>query len=248
MSADTAAIPLPDAARMTGTTCESASRRGPRSVNADALATATDPTTGQTAFVVADGIGDHLLAARASRTAALVAARVGARRGARAGIMAAQRELVRQFPQPEADTVLVVAVLPAADRPDGPCDIAWVGDCRAYRWNGRMLHLITTDHTLAEFFRARGNEPTPRMEHIVTTSVRTVRPADMGHAKTGSAVGRLLLSTDGMHKSLDITTIKTVLADSPTPGHAVETMVDTAYANGGRDNATALVADRVLLG
>src|SRR3954471_6425260 len=101
MSADTTAIPLPDVVRMTGTTCESVSKRGPRTVNADAMATATDPTTGQTAFVVADGIGDHLLAARASRAAALTAARVGARRGARAGILAAQRELHRQFPQPE---------------------------------------------------------------------------------------------------------------------------------------------------
>ncbi|MEU7143747.1 serine/threonine protein phosphatase [Nocardia sp. NPDC046473] len=235
--------PDPEVVRLTGTTWESLSRRGSRSLNADAAAAVTDPGTGRTAFVVADGIGDHLAAARASRTAAEVAARVGARTGARAGILAAQAELLRQFPQSEADSVLVVAVLPSAGRPDGPGDIAWVGDCRAYRWNGRVLHQITTDHTVAEYWRARGLGPPPRLDHIVFTSARTVRPADIGTATTGSSTGRLLLSTDGVHKRLDMASIKAILAEEKSPAIAVDTLVDGALRAGGTDNTTALVAD-----
>ncbi|WP_378729808.1 PP2C family protein-serine/threonine phosphatase [Nocardia brasiliensis] len=238
--------PDPDLVRLTGATWESVSRRGSRSLNADAAAAVTDSVTGHTAFVVADGVGDHLSAVRAARTAAAVAAVFGARGGASAGILAAQRELLRQFAQSAADSVLVVAVLPTADGPDAPCDIAWVGDCRAYRWNGRVLHQITTDHTVAEFWLARGHCPPPRLNHLVTTSVRTVRAADIGRATTGSSTGRLLLSTDGVHKRLDIAAIKTVLAAEESPATVAETLVDNALRTGGTDNATALVADRRL--
>lgn len=239
-TAPTIALRQPEV-RLTGASGASASRRGPRSINADAVACATDPATGCSAFVVADGVGDQLLAARAARTAATVSAHVGAHSGAHAGILAAQQELLREFAESGADSVLVVAVLPGDG---GPWDIAWVGDCRAYRWNGRVLHQITTDHTVAEYLRAQGHQPAPRMSHLVTTSVRTARPETIGRAATGVSSGRLLLSTDGVHKRLGIAVVKSVLATAATPELAANTLVDTAIRDGGTDNSTALVVDR----
>ncbi|MFI5775701.1 PP2C family protein-serine/threonine phosphatase [Nocardia sp. NPDC051570] len=243
-NAVTTAITRRELSRLVGVEADSVSRRGGRSINADAVATHTDPVVGRTAFVVADGIGDHLLAARAARSAAAVAAEVGTRRGAVAAILAARDELHRQFPEPAADTVLAVAVIPAADQPDGPCDIAWVGDCRAYRWNGRVLHQITTDHTVAELLRAHGREPQPRMSHLVTTSVRTVAPEAVGHFITGSSHGRLLLCTDGVHKRLEIASIKEFLATTLPAAPTADALVDMALRTGGTDNTTALVVDR----
>ncbi|WP_327141746.1 PP2C family protein-serine/threonine phosphatase [Nocardia sp. NBC_01327] len=219
------------------------SRLGLRNINADAVATVTDRQTGRAAFVVADGVGDHLAAARAARIVARVAARVAVTQGARAGILAAQAELLRELPEAAADSVLVVAVLPADGQPDGPCDIAWVGDCRAYRWNGRVLHLLTTDHTVAEYFRARGHVPMPGMGHLVTTSARTVRPEDIGHAATGTSTGRLLLCSDGVGKRLEMADIKSLLAEDGSASHAATALVQTALDGGGRDNTTALVVD-----
>ncbi|WP_373862802.1 PP2C family protein-serine/threonine phosphatase, partial [Nocardia amamiensis] len=155
----------------------------------------------------------------------------------------AQCELREAVPEPSADSVLVVAVLPATNRPEGPCEVAWVGDCRAYRWNGRVLHQITTDHTVEELCRARGVVPSPRMGHLVTTSVRTVRPDEIGYAVTGTSTGRLLLSTDGVHKQLGIATIKALLAAGGTIETVASTLVDTALRAGGTDNTTALVVD-----
>jgi protein phosphatase len=223
-----------------GVSGASVSRRGPRALNADAASSWTDASTGHSAFVVADGVGDHLLAARAARTVAEVAAQAGARSGARAGVLAAQAELLRQFPEKHADAVLVVAVLPVGG---GPCDVAWVGDCRAYRWNGRVLHQITTDHTAAQYFRARGMRPAPRLEHIVVTSARTVAPEAIGHGMTGSSEGRLLLSTDGVHKRLNLLAVKDLLAGCATAAIAAEALVGSALRAGGTDNATALVVD-----
>lgn len=219
------------------------SRVGRRTINADAVATFTDERLGRTAFVVADGVGDHLAAARAARLVARTASRVAVTQDARAGLLAAQQELLRELPEAAADSVLVVAVLPADGRPDRPCDIAWVGDCRAYRWNGRVLQQITTDHTVAEYFRARGHEPMPGMGHLVTTSARTVKPGDVGEAATGSSAGRLLLCSDGVGKLLDMVAIKSILAEGNSARGAAEALVGAALASGGRDNTTALVVD-----
>lgn len=239
-SAVTAAFSRRELIRVPGISGASVSRRGPRSLNADAAASWTDRAAARTAFVVADGIGDHLPAARAARLVAATAARAGAHFGAKAGILAAQEELLRQLPEREADSVLVVAV---GSTLGGRWDIAWVGDCRAYRWNGRVLHQITTDHTVAEYFRALGRPAAPRMSHLVTTSARTTSAADIGQAETGASEGRLLLSTDGVHKSLGMSAIKELLARTATPGVAADALVEGARSAGSTDNATALVVD-----
>ncbi|WP_084477731.1 PP2C family protein-serine/threonine phosphatase [Nocardia jejuensis] len=236
-------VPSGDAPRLGAVAGSAVSRVGSRTLNADAVATLTDERLGRSVFVVADGVGDHLGAARAARIVARTAARVAVAEGAYAGILAAQRELLRQLPDSSADSVLVVAVLPASGQPDGPCDIAWVGDCRAYRWNGRVLHQITTDHTVAEYFRARGQEPMPGMGHLVTTSARTTRPGEIGQASTGSSAGRLLLCTDGVGKRLDLGEVKAILAAGITASDAATALVDAALDGGGRDNTTALVVD-----
>lgn len=242
---DTAgASAIPPTASSAAITAASATRRGGRSLNADAVASHAEPGSGRIAFAVADGIGDQLLAARAARAIAAVAAREAAVHGAHAGILAAQRDLLREFPQPEADAVVVVAVLPDSGQPDDQIDIAWVGDCRAYRWNGRILHQITTDHTVAEYLTSRGLAPTARMSHLVTTSVRTVATDAIGHALTGRARGRLLLCSDGVHKPLEMAALKLLLATGESLSGTANDLVDNALQAGGRDNATAFVIER----
>lgn len=210
------------------------SERGPRTVNADA--TAVHTANGRTAFVVADGVGDDESAIRAADTAARAAARTAAVDGPVAGILAAQRAIADQ----DGDCVLVIAV------PDGMrCDIAWVGDCRAYHSNGRVLQQITVDHTVAEHYRARNAEVEPRMEHVVTTSVQTVTADRIGTSSTGMAAGRLVLCSDGVHRSLSATDIRAAM-DKPYGAQRVaERLVKTALRNGATDNVTALVVDHV---
>ncbi|RBM16616.1 serine/threonine protein phosphatase [Prauserella sp. PE36] len=229
------------------TRSDAASDRGPRDINADAVATHTDEASGRMAFVVADGVGDHLLAARAARLAASTTAAEAVHHGAVGGLLRAQRELLAQFEQPNADAVLVVAVFPPVGTDEETVDIAWVGDCRAYRWNGRVLHQITVDHTLAEFWRRSGVEPSPRLEHMVTDSVRTAKAEDIGRARVGAGPGRLVLSSDGVHKLLDLVQLKGILADGVQAGDTASALVTAARTFGSRDNATAIVVDRLLL-
>ncbi|MDQ0376448.1 PP2C family protein-serine/threonine phosphatase [Amycolatopsis thermophila] len=209
-----------------------ATTRGPRAVNADATAAYTDPSTGEVVFALADGIGDARSAARAARIAVSTAVQVPASQGPGAALAAAQRA-VRADPG-GGDCVLVVA-----SPFDGGYRVAWVGDARAYSWDGASLRQLTRDHTLAQYFRDRGQVPTVRMEHLVTTSVRTARPEEFGDAETVGPAG-LLLTSDGVHKALTRAAMAELLR---VPSNGAQALVDAALAAGGQDNATALMAE-----
>ncbi|KAA9153617.1 serine/threonine protein phosphatase [Amycolatopsis acidicola] len=213
-------------------TWHTASAQGPRLVNADAVGAYADPATQQVVFALADGVGDDQFAARAARLAAAAAVRTPAAEGPIAALLAAQRAL-RADPT-AGDCVLVVA-LPFAEG----YRIGWVGDVRAYAWTGSTLRQLTKDHTLAEYFRDRGEEVVPRMEHIVTTSVRTAEATAFGRAEVHGAAG-LLLTSDGVHKNLSPAAMAELLRH---PANAAQSLVDSALAAGGTDNATAMLVE-----
>ncbi|SFK32254.1 protein phosphatase [Amycolatopsis sacchari] len=208
-----------------------ASVRGPRTVNADAVAAGTDPATGFAVFALADGVGDAEDAAHAARIAVAAATRSPLSSGPAAALLAA-RDAVRA--RDAGDCVLVVAQ--AGER---GYRIAWVGDVRAYAWDGTRLRQLTHDHTLAQYFRDRGQVPTPRMEHLVTTSVRTAGEAEYGHAELTGPAG-LLLTSDGVHKTLDLATMAELLRQ---PANSAPALTAAALAAGGTDNATALFVE-----
>jgi protein phosphatase len=202
----------------TGLTVTHASERGPRTHNADAYA------TGRRTFVVADGVGDSVAAGEAAHAAAQAAALLT---DPVAAILAARDALQVH----SGDAVIVVAVA----RPHGGFDVAWAGDARAYASAGENLVQLTTDQTVAEYFRARGVVPQPRLEHVVTNTVRHATPENIGRAATRAS--RLLLASDGVHGPLGHGGIEAIMA-----GHAsAERLVRAALYAGGTDNATALV-------
>jgi serine/threonine protein phosphatase PrpC len=206
---------------------DTASRQGGRRFNADAVGASKD-ATGRVVFALADGIGDDMWAGEAARVASDVAVRTSSLAGPVEAVLAAQRAV--QALNTGADCVLVVAM---GDQ------IAWVGDVRAYGWDGEQLVQLTTDQTVAEYFRARDAIPSPRMEHVVTNSLRTTRPDQIGHV-TARNCTTILLSSDGVHKTVAPQTIEAILAESETTTHnQVSTLVDTAMVLGGQDNATA---------
>lgn len=211
---------------LTNVTWHSASARGPRSVNADAAGSFGEPAV----FAVADGVGDSPAAARAARIAVSAAVLVSA--GPAEALLAAQGA-VRGDPS-AGDCVLVVAV-PAGDG----YRIGWVGDVRAYAWDGSSLRQLTHDHTLAQYFRDRGMDASPQMEHMVTTSVRTAGAAELGFTEIRRPAG-LLLTSDGVHKRLPQAKMAELLRQ---PRNSAQSLVDAALAAGGTDNATALLVE-----
>ncbi|WP_410585428.1 PP2C family protein-serine/threonine phosphatase [Amycolatopsis sp. lyj-108] len=229
-----------------------ASRISSRRHQADATAVHVSLNSEDHAWVVADGIGDHPLAADAAAWAAATAARVAARHGAVAGLLSAADALPGL---PDEDTVMVVASpLPSTD--GAGWDVAWVGDCRAYEYRAETDQCVqlTVDHTrgqklrtaLAASYQGRPDEleaVARRSDHIVTSSVSTATATTIGHVTTSSPRQRLILTSDGVHKPVplrSITRAARTFTDSRACAHKLTV---AARYFGGTDNATAMVID-----
>ena len=211
----------------------SASDQGRRRYNADALAVWAHG--GGLGVAVADGIGDTAAAYGAAHVAAGTAARSAAEGGALDALLAARAAIVGG----KGDAVLVVAALRA-----GGGEIAWVGDCRAYFFDGAGVRLLTADQTMAAAVRAAGvDTPPPRWEHVVTASVRSASADNAGRVPIPGGWGRLALVTDGVHRELSGDEIAAVLACAHDPATAARELTDLALLAGGGVNASATVVE-----
>ena len=217
-------------------TTGSASDQGRRRFNADALAVWAHG--GGLGVAVADGIGDTAAAYGAAHVAADTAARAAASGGALDALLAARTAIVGGRDTRAGDAVLVVAALRA-----GGGEIAWVGDCRAYFFDGAGVRLLTADQTMAAAVRETGVAAAPRWEHVVTASVRSASAASAGRARIPEGWGRLALVTDGVHRELSPAEIAAVLAHGHDPATAARELTDLALLAGGGDNASATVVE-----
>ncbi|MEV1040505.1 hypothetical protein AB0J01_28225 [Streptomyces sp. NPDC050204] len=134
--------------------------------------------------------------------------------------------------------------------PDKSLRLAWCGDSRAY-WMapGRVLEKLTSDHNLAEEYRASGMTDFPvSFRSLVTSHMARTEGSfgDVGTAAPPSGPGRLLLCSDGLYSPFEDADadIGAVLA-AGTPREAASRLVRSAmtFPARRRDNATALVAD-----
>jgi protein phosphatase len=231
-----------EAPAVSGTPSWTASARGPRRHQADATAR-FEGRTGRLAVAVADGVGDSAAAALAARAAADHAVRVAVLDGrADLAVLAARDVLLAAGTVIGGDAALTVALAPGPGSVGAPWTIAWVGDCRAWSWDGSALHPLTREHTVASEMRAAGVAVAPRLDNVLTTSVRTVRGATEIGLTAVPAPATLVLATDGVHRSVDPARLARLVAHVPPPVLA-RTLVDSAGAAGTHDNATALVVD-----
>lgn len=114
-----------------------------------------------------------------------------------------------------------------------------VGDSRAWHWREGVLSRLTDDHTLNRpgqehmLFRAIGIEADVKLD----VRVQGLEPHD-----------RLLLTTDGAHRSLGEVEIGRILARRASPDADAQALVQSAIEAGGGDNATAIVIDVIRTG
>lgn len=215
-----------------------ASHQGPRRHQADAAAVHRS-ATGRLAVAVADGVGDSEAAGFAARLVADHTVRVAALEGRPdVAVLAAHDLLASTGDLVPGDAAAVVALGPGGGDPRWR--FAWVGDCRALAWDGRTLRALTADQTVAAQMRAQGVAVNPRLEHVLTTSVRTTGPQEVGIAVVGDP-GVLLLVSDGVHRSVPGPALAAALAAGGSAQARADRVVALAAAAGATDNATALV-------
>ncbi|MFF2923100.1 PP2C family protein-serine/threonine phosphatase [Streptomyces celluloflavus] len=218
-----------------------ATREGTDADNADAARVyrLADGTVGA---AVIDGIGHGPHTSRTAPLLAEVAARITARRGTLPGLLAAG-DLVADhcFNSDEADAVAVTA-LACADR---DTSVAWVGDCRAYGWNGARLRQYSTDHTMGQMLRLNGAPWDLAEDHdnwirtsLSRATVATVYEADI------PATELVILTTDGIHDDLPHDEMEDLVREhAADPQALADALVAATRADddGYRDDATTIV-------
>ncbi|MBE1493198.1 hypothetical protein H4696_000298 [Amycolatopsis lexingtonensis] len=229
-------------------------RIGGRAHQADATGTHVSLAGARQGWALADGIGDHLLAAHAAASAAATAAYAAAGSGAVVGLLAATGTLAAVHP---GDTVMVVAAPLPPERGAG-WDIAWVGDCRAYEYDPDtdVLTQLTIDHTqgqelrtnLADRYQDRPQhleELAARRDNVVTSSVATADQYSLGRVTTTGPRRRLLLTSDGVHKPVPHASLVRACRTFSDPAACANRLTLAARYFGGTDNAAAMVIDPI---
>lgn len=139
----------------------------------------------------------------------------------------------------------LVAMVTTADH----YEIAWVGDSRAYLWDGAALRQLTTDHSYVQHLVAEGviseqeaavhparHAVTQALgaEELETVTVDTVKGALENNHK-------ILLCSDGLTNEVADDRIAAILGQSADPQSAVDCLISEAKQNGGADNITVIV-------
>jgi protein phosphatase len=132
---------------------------------------------------------------------------------------------------------------------DGRLTVGHVGDSRLYCFRGGHLRQLTGDDSWVATVIAGDPRADAAlleyhpMRHALTNVVGSRTRTDVHVVEEPLASGdQLVLTTDGVHESLDERRIAALLAEAPGCSRAAQALVRGALARGSRDNCTAVVA------
>lgn len=225
-------------------TTASATHQGGRSANADAAAIHRYGSGDVTAAALVDGIGSDPDVVAMVGVAAEVIARTAARTTPLAGIMAAAAMISDPaYLEPCPDAVSVCAMV----APDRATKVAWIGDCRAYAWDGDALTRLTEDHTMGQRMRVAGvPEAEARVrDNWVRSTVALATIGTVCEVRIEEAPGLILLTSDGVHDALTHEQMTSLVGEhAKDPAGLTSALVAAAVAvpsgDDPADNATAV--------
>jgi PPM family protein phosphatase len=198
-------------------------------------------------WFIADGVGGRAAGQMASGIVKESLLRRAPQRSLREAIHAAHAAIVERICR-EPDYAGMASTVVCAQIKGDTCDVAWVGDSRAYLYRQRTLRQLTRDHTFAERLR---NEHELTTQEILQDPNRDKLTHSLGGRLPEPSLAavplqkrdRILLCSDGLTNELDPATIAEILRVNPTAETAVPELVARALENGGEDNVSVIVID-----
>jgi serine/threonine protein phosphatase PrpC len=209
-----------------------------------------DPDLGL--WLVADGMGGHEFGEVASALARdAVVREVKAGKPLNEAIRSADEEIIRQSRR-RAESLPMGTTMVALRVNGNKFELAWVGDSRAYLWNGKLQQL-SSDHSYVQELIDQGaitaeQARTHPHRNVVTQALGVTDPENL---KVETIAGELrpgvqiLLCSDGLTEEVDDATIGSLLGHSELSAQeCVDHLVSAALDGGGSDNVTVVVLRR----
>jgi len=203
-------------------------------------------------WLVADGMGGHEFGEVASALARETVVReVRAGKSLGEAIRAADEEIIRHSRR-RTEALPMGTTIAAARVSEERFEVGWVGDSRAYLWNGE-LRQISQDHSYVQELIDQGAITAEQARHhphrnVVTQALGVTDPASLkvetisGEFRPGM---QLLLCSDGLTEEVDDAQIARVLSRTDLSAQeCVEQLILAALDGGGSDNVTVVVIRR----
>lgn len=199
-------------------------------------------------MVVADGVGGHQAGEVASQVTCEVLARdvqhISDLEGAiRSANLEVRDAVAAGRGKPGMATTVVAVQFDGAEY-----ELAWVGDSRAYLWDGQ-LKLLTRDHSYVEALLEKGQITFAEARHHPRKNVivQAIGLQDEDKLRVGSNRGQLkagetlVLCSDGLSDVIDCDRLAAILAQDGPLEQRCHKLVQTAVQHGGRDNVTVVL-------
>ncbi len=126
-------------------------------------------------------------------------------------------------------------------------EVAWVGDSRAYLWDGRLAQL-SRDHSYVQTLIDSGDITKEQARtHLQANVVTQALGAGGQQVRVDSVSGhwlrgqKILLCSDGLNGELSDNQISQILLSAGSDQHRVDRLIDAALQQGGRDNVSVIV-------
>ncbi|WP_044378697.1 PP2C family protein-serine/threonine phosphatase [Streptomyces noursei] len=193
---------------------------------------------------VVDGAGHQDTTVRYASIAPKVMTHTGMVMGGLAGLVTAG-QMAQAYETPPH-----VSAVYACVEPGWPTSVHWIGDCRAYGWDGSSLTQWTRDQTMGQWLRVNGVAVEIAEDHDNWSRVGLAQAtaATCRQVEIPEETSLVLLVSDGVSDQVDLETAealcRTYAAD---PQALAEALVDAAEddAEGYRDDASVIVLLRV---
>jgi len=200
-------------------------------------------------WIVADGMGGHKGGETASTIAVdFIVEKVKSGVSLEASISEAHHAIIQASKEgkgPEGMGTTVVALQVS----NYQYEIAWVGDCRAYLWDGFILKQLTKDHSYVQHLvdtgviSAKESDKHPYQDILI----QALGAKDLNDVNVDKIVHefhqneQILLCSDGLTKELKYEDITEILTRKLSEQEKVDILVEDALENGGKDNITAII-------
>jgi len=201
-------------------------------------------------WIVADGMGGHLAGECASHITVETIA-TGICNNSSTSLATAieiAHKAVLQAAQNDSNMTGMGSTVVAARLNEDKLDVAWVGDSRAYLWNGTKLHRISRDHSVVQDFIDRGaltedEAMTSPNRGMITQAVGPALNNPLKVAAVSLPVYRgqkVMLCSDGLTDLVTDHVITGIFSATNNIEKVASQLIHAALDAGGSDNITVI--------
>lgn len=200
-------------------------------------------------WVLADGMGGHEAGEVASRIvcSAIVDAVVGGM-ALPAAVQAAHHAVLNAARSGQGALGMGSTVV-AMQIKAGICEITWVGDSRAYLWDGSQLRQLTRDHSLVQHLVDTGAiTEAEALQHphrnVILQSMGSPQLVDVNVGVVSSPLRAgqcIMLCSDGLNGEVPDHELAAILRQAALPTQALHPLIESAKRHGGNDNITVIL-------